>query len=97
MSDNANDIRRIVVQGPYSKYANELKAWCSIGAFVLMSLAPNLSQDDAEQIFCNLALSDSGSWYGEDDVSIEYADYIMLQFQSLVVRNGAAILKPNTK
>lgn len=97
VSDNANVIRRIVVQGPYSKYANELKAWCSIGAFVLMSLAPNLSQDDAEQIFCNLALSDSGSWYGEDDVSIEYADYIILQFQSIVLRNGAAILKPNIK
>lgn len=90
--ENSDLIKSIIFQG-----SDDEKLWCDLGSYVMMSIATNVTKDNAEQLICNLLYSNGGTWYGEDDVSIEFADYFILKHSLISLKGYAAIFRTDVR
>lgn len=92
MNADTETIERIFVEykGSFTD-EKSAAAWADVASAVLMIIEAGISKENAEKIFLNLVFSDSSSWYGEGNTSIEFADYNFL----LGIKCSTAVIKHN--
>lgn len=95
LEPGTDNIKKILLTGPKSNSAKEMRAWCLVGSMILMALSPETTRDNAEEIFADLAFSEKSSWYGEHGISVEYADFVLLEIAGISLRSSCAVIRPD--
>ena len=88
-------IKTILLTGPRDNTAKSMHPWCLIGSLILLALSPETSRENAEKIFANMAFSETSSWYGENEISFEYADFTLIEIGTVALRSSCAVIRPN--
>lgn len=95
LEPGTDNIRKILLTGPYDHSASQMRAWCVVGTMILMSLSPETKRETAEEIFADLAFSYESTWYGEHGISVEYADHVLIEVGRFTMRNSCAVIRPD--
>lgn len=91
--DADSPVKSVMVQVLNDREFKQGMTFVSIGSLVLMSFAPNLSQDNAEAVMCSILYSDSSALFGEGDLTVECASYTQVIFGILNLNFVSALIR----